>query len=82
MKRCAACGRFFDGEDCPTDHSFVEVYTPPPVEIESLLGHWTTYQLDGEAYPALYVDETRVVVFGPGENGHVGVYTVGEPDGS
>jgi hypothetical protein len=32
MKRCAACGGFFDLPECPNDHSHIEGYTPPVPE--------------------------------------------------
>jgi hypothetical protein len=32
MRRCSACGGFFDAEECPNDHSHIEGYTPPVPE--------------------------------------------------
>ena len=91
MKRCEACGAFFDTEDCPNDHSHIESYlphefrqipVPPRPELENQVGWWTTYLLDGEEYPAMIIQTSpvRLAVFGPGENGHVGVYTLGDHD--
>ena len=80
MRRCPACGAFFEGDLCLSEHE-PEGETPPPLLPEPFQGEWTTYILDGEEYPALRVAYRRVVVFGPGENGHVGVYTLGDDYG-
>jgi hypothetical protein len=29
MKRCQACGGFFEAEYCPNDHTHIEGYRPP-----------------------------------------------------
>jgi hypothetical protein len=87
MRRCEACGRFFDGDECPGDHSHIESYVPPEYAEKPLLeppptddprGRWTTIQIDGEECPAMYVARDRIVVFGPGTHGHVHVTTLEE----
>jgi hypothetical protein len=30
MRRCEACGGFFDADYCPNDHSHIRGYVPPP----------------------------------------------------
>lgn len=30
MRRCEACGGFFDADYCPSDHSHIVGYVPPP----------------------------------------------------
>jgi len=36
VRRCLACGAFFDGDACPNDHSHIETWAPPPLPPERL----------------------------------------------
>ncbi len=48
MRRCAACGGFFDAEECPNDHSHIEEYQPPkPLPYPELRGRVVAYQWPG-----------------------------------
>lgn len=83
MRRCEACGRFFDADECPGDHSHIAGYEPPRTEAQpqsGRIGMWLTYKLDDEPCPAMIISEDppRIVVYGPGLNGHVGVYDLEE----
>lgn len=90
--RCAECGSFLADGECPNGHPQSDPREHVARELPDQdqknrniggFGQYTTYELDGETYPAMWVGRDRVVVFGPGENGHVGVYTVKEEsDGS
>ena len=45
MRRCAGCGGFFDGDECPNDHSHIAGYRPPPPDpFVELVGRLVRHQ--------------------------------------
>ncbi len=71
MRRCAACGGFFDAEECPNDHSHIEGYAPP--KQPDLRGKVVTYQ-----WPNSGVVHCVVCDY-PDEDGRVGLMVL-SPD--
>jgi hypothetical protein len=68
VRRCQACGAFFDGDECPTDHSDIPGYTPPqPVPYPELSGKVVRYEWPGSG------PVNCVIVDEPDEDGKVGL---------
>lgn len=74
MKRCAACGGFFDAEECPHDHSHIEGWVPRPqtetVPYPELRGRVVAVRFPGGEQPVLGVitdneDDDGTVAFMP-----------------
>ncbi len=72
MRRCVACGRFFDGDECPSDHSHIEEYTPaaplPPPPYEDIRGKLVTI-----TWPSTGILTNCVVCDLPDDDGEVGL---------
>ncbi len=69
MRRCAACGGFFDGSHCPNDHSHIEEYRPvPPPAYPDIRGKVVAYE-----WPSTGTMVHCVVVDEPDEDGKVGL---------
>lgn len=68
MRRCAACGGFFDADECPNDHSHIDEYVPPkPVTYPEMRGRIVRYQWPNSGpVHCVVVDE-------PDEDGKVGL---------
>lgn len=64
IRRCLACGGFFDADECPNDHSYIEAYMPslPPPVTSEMRGRVVRYQ-----------GQFCVVVGNRDENGMVGL---------
>jgi hypothetical protein len=69
MRRCEACGGFFDGEECPNDHSHIEEYNPAPVSAPyiEVRGRIATY-----LWPSTGDIVLGLIIDSPDEDGNVG----------
>ncbi len=70
MRRCGACGVFFEGDECPTDHSDIPGYEPPlplPPKAYPVLGAIVVYEWPNSG------PVNCVIVDAPDEDGKVGL---------